>query len=192
MDTMGNYRHLASPPSSDPDADAWLVRRARGGDLDAFEALVRRHQQRAYRIALRIVGNPEDAEDVTQEVFVQVWATMAGFVGSAAFSTWLYRVVVNRSLNHRRGRRPTEALPDGDHPDRAGTADTVIARERVAATARAVAALPGDLRAVFVLRQLEGLSYEEIGAILDLPEPTVRGRLARARKALVESLREWA
>lgn len=176
----------------DAEADTWLVERARHGDIDAFEVLMHRHRHRVYRIALRIVGNPQDAEDVTQDVFVQVWATLAGFLGNSAFTTWLYRMVVNRSLNQRQRTRPTVPLLDHDQRAAPETADVVVATERAGATARAVADLPPDQRAVFVLHQLEGLSYTEICAVLNLPEPTVRGRLARARRTLLEQLRDWA
>lgn len=187
-----------SPPpvrragSEDADVDDWLVGRARRGDVDAFESLVRRHRQRVYRIALRIVGTPEDAEDVAQDVFVQVWATLAGFLGGSTFTTWLYRMVVNRSLNHRQRGRRTVPLADHDPPAAGETADVVIARQRATATAKAIAGLPADQRAVFVLHQLEGFSYTEICDVLRLPEPTVRGRLVRARRTLLDELRDWA
>lgn len=181
-----------APGGQDPAADGWLVGKARGGDVDAFEALVRRHRTQVYRIALRILGDPHDAQDVTQDVFIQVWTALASFVGGSTFSTWLYRITVNRSLNHRQRRRVTLPLPEHDPPAGTGPADVVIARQRVKATARAVASLPADQRAVFVLHQMEGFSYPEVAAILNLPEATVRGRLARARRALLDQLREWA
>lgn len=180
----------------DPEADAWLVGRARTGDGDALEVLIRRHRTRAYRIALRIVGNEQDAEDITQDVFLHVIAALAGFLGDSAFSTWLYRIVVNRALNHRQRHRtssPLDDLPAAAVPvERDGTEDTVVARHRIGATARAVADLPDDQRAAFVLHHMEGLSYREVAAILDISEATVRGRLARARLTLLDRLREWA
>lgn len=176
----------------DPAADGWLVGKARGGDVDAFETLVRRHRARVYRIALRILGDPHDAQDVAQDVFIQVWTALAGFLGGSAFTTWLYRITVNRSLNHRQRRRATLPLPDADPAAGTGPADEVVARHRAQATARAIASLPADQRAVFVLYQMEGFSCPEVAAILSLPEPTVRGRLARARRALIDQLREWA
>lgn len=189
----------SSPPDQpspgaveDPAADSWLVGKARGGNMEAFEVLVRRHRTRVFRIALRIVGDPHDAQDVTQDVFIQVWASLAGFLGGSTFTTWLYRITVNRSLNHRQRRRQTLPLPEQDPPAASGPADVVIARHRAEATTRAIASLPADQRAVFVLHQMEGLSYPEVAAILSLPEPTVRGRLARARRTLLDQLREWA
>ena len=182
------------PPSDiedNPAADSWLVGKARSGDLDAFESLVLRHRTRVYRIALRIVGNRDDAQDVTQDVFIQAWTAIAGVLGGSMFTTWLYRITVNRALNHRQRRRDTLPLPDQDTPAPGGPAEEVIARHRAAATARAIAALPPDQRAAFVLHQMEGLSYSEVAAILALPEATIRGRLARARRTLFDALREW-
>jgi RNA polymerase sigma-70 factor (ECF subfamily) len=179
-------------PAQDPAADAWLVGKARSGDPAAYEALVRRHRVRVYRIALRMLGNHEDAEDVAQDTFVQVWSTLAGFVGRAQFTTWLYRIVINRCLNHKRRRPSPVALRDEDHPTGTGPEDTVVGEHRARATAAAIAALPADQRTVLVLHQMEGLTYQEVADILKLPEPTVRGRLARARRTLLTELRDWA
>ncbi|MFG1928991.1 RNA polymerase sigma factor [Cryptosporangium sp. NPDC048952] len=188
----GLVGRAGSGAEEDAAADDWLIGKARGGDLEAYESLVRRHRLRAYRIALRILGDPEDAQDVTQDVFIQVWSSLAGFLGGSTFTTWLYRIVVNRCLNHRRRHRDTAELPD-DHqlPALSGTDETVIARLRAEATTRAIAALPADQRSVFVLCQMEDLSYQEVAAILDVPEATVRGRLARARRLLTEQLQGW-
>ena len=175
----------------DREVDEWLVGKARGGNPDAYEVLVRRHQARVYRIALRILGDPADAEDVTQEVFVQVWSALAGFGGQSAFTTWLYRIAVNRSLNHRRRRRRTEPIEDHEPVTRIGPEEATVGKARAQATARAIADLPADLRSVFVLHQSEQLSYQDIGKVLGLSEPTVRGRLARARRTLLDQLREW-
>lgn len=177
-------------PDDRADVDGWLVGKALEGDADAFEALVRRHHTRIYRIALRIVGNPQDAQDVTQDVLIQLWGSLAGFLGGSTFTTWLYRIVVNRSLNHRRRSHPTVPLLGDDRPA-AGPAEEVIARQRADATARAIGNLPAEQRAVIVLHQLEDFSYAEVAAILGVPESTVRGRLARGRRTLVEQLREW-
>lgn len=175
----------------DHEADRWLVEKARGGDVDAYEVLIRRHRGRIYRIALRMLGNPHDAEDVAQDVVIQLWTALSGFVGASTFATWLYRIVVNRCLNHIRRQRHTRPLLDADPPPTAGAEDTVLAKQRTAATIAAIAALPPDLRAVFVLHQMEALSYREVAAITNLPESTVRGRLYRARLQLVDELRSW-
>lgn len=176
----------------DEEADRWLIGKARAGDVDAYEVLVHRHRTRIYRIALRMLGDPHDAEDVAQDVLIQVWSSLAGFAGTSAFTTWLYRIVVNRCTNHVRRRRWTRPVSEQDHPAVAGAEDTAVARQRARATMAAVAALPPDQRAVIVLHQLEGLSYREVAAVVNVSEDAVRGRLYRARVNLVEALRSWS
>ena len=176
----------------DPDVDRWLIEKARNGDVDAYEVLVRRHRDRIYRIALRMLGNSDDAEDIAQDVVIQLWTALSGFVGSSSFTTWLYRIVVNRCLNHLRRQRHTRPVRDSDPTPTPGAEDTVIAQQRATATVHAIAALPPELRAVLVLHEMEGLSYREVAAITNLTESTVRGRLARARLHLLEALRSWS
>ncbi len=176
----------------DLDVDRWLVDKVRAGDIEAYEVLVRRHRDRIYRIALRMLGNSHDAEDIAQDVTIQLWTAIAGFAGTSVFTTWLYRIVVNRCLNHLSRHRPTRPVLDTDPAPMAGAEDTAVARERVAATIRAITALPPDLQAVLVLHQMEGLSYREVAEITKLSEPTVRGRLHRARAQLLEELRSWS
>ena len=176
----------------DPLSDRWLVDRARGGDPQAWEVLLRRHRDRIYRIALRMLDDPHDAEDVTQDVAVQLLTALAGFTGGSSFTTWLYRIVINRSINHRRRRRPPRPIQEADHPATAGPEDTVLARGRVEATGLSLAALPDTLRSALVLHEMEGLTYQEVAIILGVPEPTVRGRIQRARRVLLHELREWS
>jgi RNA polymerase sigma-70 factor (ECF subfamily) len=176
----------------DADTDMWLVGKARSGDVDAFEMLVRRHRGRIYRIALRMLGNSDDAEDVAQDVVIQVWTALAGFTGASSFTTWLYRIVVNRCLNRARQRRWTRPVLDDDPAPAAGADETAIAGQRLRATMDAVAALPPDQRAVVVLHQLEGLTYQEVAAVVNISEDAVRGRLHRARLSLFETLRAWS
>jgi RNA polymerase sigma-70 factor (ECF subfamily) len=175
----------------DDDADSWLVRKAQAGDVDAYEVLVRRHRDRIYRLALRMLGDRHDAEDIAQDVVIQVWTALAGFTGASSFTTWLYRIVVNRCLNQIRRTRSTRPMLDSDPPPVAGAEDMVIARQRARAVMEAVAALPPDQRAVVVLHQLEGLSYREVAAVVNISEDAVRGRLHRARVSLFETLRSW-
>jgi RNA polymerase sigma-70 factor (ECF subfamily) len=182
----------AGTEERDDAADSWLVGKARAGDVDAYEVLVRRHRDRIYRIALRMLGDRHDAEDVAQDVVIQVWTALAGFTGASSFTTWLYRIVVNRCLNQIRRRRLTRPVLDGDPPPAAGAEDMVIARQRARAAMEAVAALPPDQRAVVVLHQLEGLSYREVAAVVNISEDAVRGRLHRARVSLFETLRSWS
>jgi RNA polymerase sigma-70 factor, ECF subfamily len=176
----------------DDAADGWLVNKARAGDLDAYEVLVRRHRDRIYRIALRMLGDRHDAEDIAQDVVIQLWTALAGFTGASSFTTWLYRIVVNRCLNQIRRRRWSRPVLEGDPQPVAGAEETVIARQRARAAMGAIAALPPDQRAVIVLHQLEGLSYREVAAVVNISEDAVRGRLHRARVSLLESLRSWS
>lgn len=181
----------------DEDADRWLVDRAVHGDLRAFEVLLRRHQDRVFRIALRMLGDRQDAEDVSQDVAVQLWRALASFSGSSMFSTWLYRLVVNRCLNHQRAqqraRADTRPLVDTDQPATTiGPEQRAMGAARLDAAAAALSSLPGDQRAVLVLFQIEGLSYREVAAVLGVTEPAVRSRLERARRNLLGAMKEWA
>jgi RNA polymerase sigma-70 factor, ECF subfamily len=180
------------PDRIDAAADGWLVDKARAGDADAYEVLVRRHRGRIYRIALRMLGDPHDAEDVAQDVVIQLWTALAGFTGASSFTTWLYRIVVNRCLNKTRRRRWTRPVLDDDPAPAAGADDTVIAQQRMRATMEAIAALPPEQRAVIVLHQLEGLSYREVAAVVNISEDAVRGRLHRARMDLLHTLQGWS
>jgi len=171
--------------------DDYLVARAQGGFLDAFELLVMRHQDGAYRFALRMLDDPQDAQDATQEAFVDAWRGLAGFTGASSFRTWFYRIVVHRCLQHQRRRRegahplPAE-LPGGPRPD-----EVVEARSRTAALRAAIAALPTELRTPLVLHQFEQFSYADVAAMLGVRPATVRGRIYRARQELVAAMRGW-
>lgn len=178
-------------PTIDDQADRWLVAQVRAGDRSAYEELVRRHRDRIYRIALRMLGSPADADDVAQDVVIQLWTALSGFAGTAAFTTWLYRVVVNRCLNHRRSQRPHRELGDADHPRVAGPERRVLAGEELQAGLAAITALPEEQRVPLVLVQLEGLSYREAAAVTKTTEATVRGRLARARATLMSEMKDW-
>lgn len=189
----GSGLSAGAVPSRDEEADLWLVGKARGGDLEAFEVLLRRHHGRIYRIALHMLGNHQDAEDVAQEVFIQLWMALAGFAGSSAFTTWLYRIVVNRCLNHQRSRNPGVAPLDEERvtPVVAGAEDVAMARERVRAVYVAIGEIPPQQRSVLVLCQLGGLSYREAAAILDISEAAVRSRLSRARRIVLDRMEGW-
>jgi RNA polymerase sigma-70 factor (ECF subfamily) len=171
--------------------DADLVSRAQAGRLDAFEELVRRHRLGAYRVALRMLGDDSDAEDATQDAFVQAWRKLDGFRADAAFSTWMYRIVTNRCLNMLRARRRTEPLPT-DREAPASRPDRIAeGRWQVEDLQRAIGRLTPEQRAPLVLRELEGLSYEEIAAALELSIPAVKSRLHRARLELLAAMRPW-
>ena len=184
--------HDGAASDVDPQAELWLVERARRGDIGAYEVLIRRHRDRIYRIALRMVGNPADADDVAQDVVIQLWTALATFAGTSSFTTWLYRVVVNRSLNHRRNQRPNRELTEEDHPSAPGPERRVLAGEELQAGLAAIARLPDDLRVPLVLVQLEGLSYREVAAVTKVSEATVRGRLSRARTTLMAEMKDWS
>lgn len=186
-----------SPPLADL-TDADLVLRARDrGDNAALEALLRRHRDAAYRVALRICLNSADAEDVAQEAFVRVWRALPNFRADSAFSTWLYRIVTNLALNAvtRRREQPAELaqIEMGETP---GTAELdpalrVQHRERLAALTAALAELTPQQRACWVLREVEGLHYEELAEVLDVTVASVKGRLFRARTELAAALARY-
>ncbi|SEQ59825.1 RNA polymerase sigma-70 factor, ECF subfamily [Solimonas aquatica] len=180
---------------SEAVTDEQLVERAQAGDARAFELLVRKYQHKIVQLVSRLVGEA-DAPDVAQESFIRAWRALAGFRGQSAFYTWLYRIGINTAKNHlvSRGRRPsdqdidiadaelyghTEHLSDVDTPEATLLSDEI--RDAVTAT---IAKLPPDLRRAITLRELEGLSYEEIAEIMDCPIGTVRSRIFRAREAI--------
>jgi RNA polymerase sigma-70 factor (ECF subfamily) len=174
--------------------DARLVASARDGDLAAFTKLVHRHQDRAYRTSLRILRDPSDAEDATQDAFVSAFRSLPGYRGDAAFSTWLYRIVVNASYAVSRRRSPTGDLGEvaDDLPaSGVGPADVATAGGLRAALLDALAALPADHRVVFVLRELEQLSVSETADVLEVTATTVSTRLHRARQGLIDQLGSW-
>jgi RNA polymerase sigma-70 factor, ECF subfamily len=174
--------------------DAELVRRFLAGDAQAFSELVTRHERRVYGLCLRILGNPEDAADATQDTLLSVVRKLEGFRGEAAFTTWLHRVAMNVCYDHlrRAQRRPVlHRVLDEDLPaQEAGPpvpdhADAVADAQVVAA---ALAKVPEDFRVAVVLADLQDLPYEEIATVLDLPLGTVKSRVHRGRLALARAL----
>lgn len=175
----------------DPVVDAYLVRRAQDGYLDAFEELTRRHQGRGYAVAVRMLGDTHEAQDVVQDAFIAAWRGLARFQGDSMFGTWFYRILVNQCLMSRRRRRPdpvasTPELPDNSDPQR-----IVEDKFRDKALHLAIQELPAEQRAPLVLVTFAGFSYEEAAQILNTSTSTLRGRVARARKALLTRLRGW-
>ncbi len=171
--------------------DAALARRARAGDTAAFEELVHRHELRAFRVALRVLGDRGAAEDAAQEAFVRAWRALGSFRADSSFTTWLYRIVDNACLDHRAAARPEVSLMH-DTPDAGADPHGVAeSHERLRALTADLLRLPPGQRVPLVLRELEGLSYEEIGAVLDVSVPAVKGRIHRARLSLTESARAW-
>ena len=179
----------------DPDAD--LVNRTKQGDLHAFEALVERHAGVVHRVAARVVG-PDDAEDVSQDAFLRAFHRLPTFRGTAPFRAWLLRIAHNTALNALARKRPDPVDPHGDGDADAGDPAAPAEREpamRLERVERArrlegkLAGLRPAYRSLLVLRDLEGLSYEEIADVLDVPLGTVKGRLHRARGELIDVLR---
>ncbi len=177
--------------------DGTLAVRAQEGDVAALERLFRRHQQAMFRLALRILGDHSDAEDALQEAFVAAWRNLDSYRGQAVFSTWLYRIVTNRCLNMTRARHhhltvtldaAETMLVAGakDSPEAAGVVDAEHQALR-----HALMTLPADQRACWVLRENDRLGYHEIGEIIGISPDAVRGRIHRARRSLVQIMRDW-
>ena len=171
--------------------DRILVQAAQDGDLDAFEALVRRHQPTVYRVALSMLGSEADAQDATQETFVRAWRGLPRFRHDSAVPTWLYRIVTRRCLDLIAGRRPTEALNDTQPDPRLDPVHTAEQRARLQAVTRAIAQLPGDQRAALILREFEGLSYDQVADALNTTVPAIKGRIHRARLAVIQHTTGW-
>lgn len=173
-------------------SDSFLVAKAREGSTDAFEVLVVRHRDRAFRLALRLTGNHSAAEDVTQEALVSAWRGLGSFRGEAEFTTWLHRIVVNAANQQRPKHRHMAELSGQEEVDESLGPDLVVeAKMHAGAMHAAILELPFDLRAPLVLYQFEGFSYDESAAILKVQVDTVRGRIFRARRRLVAAMREW-
>lgn len=181
--------YFSSDVSGDED-DARLVRQSLAGETEAFGLLVERYQHVMYKVALRMVGNPEDARDITQDAFVKAYGQLAKFDPSYRFFSWLYRIVINECLNMIRARHPQEPL--GITATAAGNPfESVLARQRLDQIEAAMLQLPPDYRAVVVLRHFAEQSYAEISAVLEIPEKTVKSRLYSARQLLGEMLLGW-
>ncbi len=161
-----------------------------------FDDLVHRHTDRMYRVALRVCGDPGEAEDVVQDAWIAAWRALPEFRGDAQLSTWLYRVVTNTALAHLRKRKPTVALDSlregaGQLADGGpGPEASALLGERASAVHRAIATLEPSQRVPLVLRELEGLSYEEVASVLEVSTTVLHKRLHRARVALLATLRE--
>lgn len=169
---------------------------ARNGDEYAFAALVRAHQDQLYRVALRMTGNPSDAQDVVQETLVQAWQHLPGFRGDSRFSTWVTRILINRCRNLHRARRPVVPLPDETEPasgmPQAPPADTLaVAAGSRDAVHRALLALTPEQRAPLVLTTFGGYTFAETARILGVSEGSAKVRAHRARRALATLLQDW-
>jgi len=173
--------------------DAYLVRRAQEGYLDAYAELVDRYSGLAYRVALRVVGNHHDAEDVAQEALVAAWQQLPNFRAQSSFSTWLYRIVTHRALNRVQRQHPSNSLDViGDVADACAGPAVRLERDLMKdAITDAIQALPPAQRITVVLHHLEGLSYAEVAAVTDSSVAAVRSHLFRARRTLGVALQQW-
>ncbi|MFQ2519026.1 RNA polymerase sigma factor RpoE [Aeromonas caviae] len=176
--------------------DEQLVERVQRGDKNAFNLLVRKYQHKVVNLVARYVNNPGDVPDVAQEAFIKAYRALPTFRGESAFYTWLYRIAVNTAKNYltSQGRRPPSSDVEADEAEYYGGGEAlqeVATPENLALTDEikrtvftAIEALPEDLRTAITLREMEGLSYEEIAEIMDCPVGTVRSRIFRAREAI--------
>ncbi|HXZ92150.1 MAG TPA: RNA polymerase sigma factor RpoE [Burkholderiales bacterium] len=184
------------------DVDRELVARAQKGDKRAFELLVEKYQRKLARLLSRFVRDPSEVEDVTQEAFIKAYRALPAFRGDSAFYTWLYRIGINTAKNYLMalGRRaPTsteieaeeaEGFEEADQLRDINTPESVLLSNEIGATVNAtIAELPEELRTAIQLREIEGMSYEDIARIMDCPIGTVRSRIFRAREAIAERLR---
>ncbi|HJW53314.1 MAG TPA: RNA polymerase sigma factor RpoE [Burkholderiaceae bacterium] len=187
---------------SERDIDQQLVERVQRGEKAAFDLLVIKYQRKIFRLLSRLIRDPGEVEDVAQEAFIKAYRALPNFRGDSAFYTWLYRIAINTAKNWlvSQGRRaPTttetdiedaETFDDGEHLRDLNTPDSMLLTRQVAdAVNRAIERLPEELKTAIVLRELEGLSYEEIAETMNCPIGTVRSRIFRAREAIAEELR---
>ena len=187
---------------SQREVDQLLVERAQGGDQGAFDQLVNKYQRKLGRLLSRYIRDSAEVEDVSQEAFIKAYRALPSFRGDSAFYTWLYRIGINTAKNYlvSQGRRaPTSTEYDADEAEGfedatllrdINTPESLLMSKQIGQTVNsAMDALPEELRTAIVLREIEGLSYEEIAGIMDCPIGTVRSRIFRAREAVALKLR---
>lgn len=192
-----------TPALSERELDAELVARAQQGDKKAFELLVIKYQRRIFRLLTRFIRDSAELEDVAQETFIKAYRALKQFRGEAAFYTWLYRIAINAAKNHLAGksRRPSttidtlineegETFERSDHLIDINTPESELASRQIGETVNAVIdELPVELATAITLREIEGLSYEEIAQAMNCPVGTVRSRIFRAREAIAVRLK---
>lgn len=200
MQTVTHISDLNRQPENGKSADQALVTRVRAGDKHAFDLLVTKYQARIVKLVGRFVRNTSDAEDVTQEAFIKAYRAIGRFRGDSAFYTWLYRIAINTAKNYlvaQDRRTPVGGLEsaepevmerDARFKDLDTPENNVLSDEIRSTLLGAIDALPNDLRTAVTLRELEGLSYEEIADAMECPIGTVRSRIFRAREAINKSL----
>ena len=195
-------QRAAGAAVSEREVDRQLVARAQRGDKRAFELLVEKYQRKLGRLLARFIRDPAEVEDVTQEAFIKAYRALPGFRGDSAFYTWLYRIGINTAKNYLMalGRRaPTsteveaedaEGFEDGEQLRDINTPESLLLSKEIAQTVNAtIDELPEELRTAIQLREIEGMSYEDIARIMDCPIGTERSRIFRAREAIAERLR---
>jgi RNA polymerase sigma-70 factor (ECF subfamily) len=187
---------------TDREIDRQLVARAQRGDKQAFELLVEKYQRKLARLLSRFIRDPAEVEDVTQEAFIKAYRALPAFRGDSAFYTWLYRIGINTAKNYlmAMGRRaPTsteveaeeaEGFEEGEQLRDINTPESLLLSNEIARTVNAtIEQLPEELRTAIQMREIEGMSYEDIAKAMDCPIGTVRSRIFRAREAIAEQLR---
>ena len=194
---------VASPERKlEADADLDTVRQVQAGDVAAFDRLIVKYRERVLGIVYNMTSNREDASDLTQDAFIKAYRALPQFRGESAFYTWLYRIAVNTAKNYlatqsRRAPTSTEAdaeeaetFSDADQLRDINTPESMLMSKQIAQTVNAaMAVLPEELRTAITLREIEGLSYEEIAEMMNCPIGTVRSRIFRAREAIAAKLR---
>lgn len=184
------------------DHDVFLVQQVQAGDQAVFGLIVRKYQQRLYKLICRYIRDPMEAQDLTQETFIKAYKGLANFRGESALYTWLYRIAVNTAKNHlvsqsRRAQADVD-IQDAEQYDSTATNSAkewatperqLLTQEIQQVIFQTLEALPDDLRSALTLREFDGLSYEEIAHIMDCPIGTVRSRIFRAREAIDNALK---
>jgi len=186
---------------ADKVTDKQLIERVKKGDKSAYDLLVLKYQQRIIVLVSRFVRNQSDALDVTQEAFIKAYRALPNFRGDSAFYTWLYRIAVNTAKNHLavQSRRPSgnnydiseiEQIEGADALKEHATPENILLKDELQATVlKAIEDLPEDLKTAIMLREIEGLSYEEIANVMECPIGTVRSRIFRAREAIEHEMK---
>ena len=200
--SMGNLPNSGTPSAGNRELDQLLVERAQQGDKRAFGLLVEKYNRKLGRLLSRMIRDQAEVEDVVQETFIKAYRALHNFRGDSAFYTWLYRIGINTAKNYlvSMGRRPkviadidiedVENFDGGDEMRTMETPETELMTKQIAQTVNdTVASLPEELRTAITLRELEGLSYEEIATLMQCPIGTVRSRIFRARETIALKLR---
>ncbi len=188
--------------AAEKDIDQALIERVQQGDKQAFNLLVSKYQRKVARLVSRLVRDPDDIEDVVQDTFIKAYKALANFRGESAFYTWIYRIAINTAKNHlvAQGRRPStphevsdedsETFDETDTLSDIDTPESVMVSRQIAATVnRAMEELPEELKTAIVMREIDGMSYEDIALAMNCPIGTVRSRIFRAREAISVKLK---